>query len=582
MSIGVRGPLLVAALVLLIALPSMRCGYIELDDQLYLHGHPPSQGLTSEAIAFSFTSVKETYWHPLAWLSHALDVELFGAAPAGHHLTSILLHALAAGLLCLVLIRLGAGAWVAAAGSLLWALHPLRVESFAWLAERKDVLCALFFLAAVLAYLRYLHRPSRPRYAAWLSLGLLALMSKPTAVSLPVILLLLDFWPRRRSTSLPRLALEKLPLVAASAAVAYLTMVGQRSAGATSLLQEVGFPVRLENAAVSCIRYLGKMFWPANLNPFYPYHPSLPAPWVIGSTVLLAALTALAIQQRHRRPWLLFGWIWFLVTLLPNSGLVQAGWQSMADRFTHLPMIGIVIAVVWTVSDWKGAQPWRQKAAAWTAGVAIVALAALTIRQIGYWHDSETLFRRSIALEDSAFMRENLAATLMRARHDNEAEPHLLAGLRLAPRQYSLHEHLANVYRRTGRLEQALPEVNTALVLAPDQRSVVETAGIVHLRQGDYAAALAYFDQALQRGTPPPTVAALVNDTGAWLASQGRAPEAEPLIRKAVELDPLLVQARRNLVLVLDDQHRPDEARAALAAAIQATGRQAQYEDLAR
>jgi protein O-mannosyl-transferase len=531
-------------------------------------------------MAFAFTSVGELYWHPLTWLSHALDVELFGAAPAGHHLTSLLLHALAAGLLCLVLIRLGAGTYAAAAGSLLWALHPLRVESFAWLAERKDVLCAAFFLAAIATYLRYLDRPSRWRYAAWLSLGGLALMSKPTAVSLPVVLLLLDFWPRRRKAPLPRLLVEKLPLAAAAAAVALLTLAGQRRAGATALLQDIALPIRLENAAVSCIRYLGKMFWPADLNPFYPYQPHLPAVWVIASTALLAAVTAIAILQWKRRPWLLFGWLWFLVTLLPNAGLVQAGWQSMADRFTHLPMIGIVIAVVWTVSDWAGAHPWGRRAAGWTAGVALAALAALTIRQIGYWHDSQTLSLRSIALEDSAFMRESLATTLSHQGRDLEAEGHLLAGLRLAPQRFSLHDHLANVYRRLGQLDRALAEVNMALALAPDERSVVESAGMVRLRRGDYAAALGYLDQALRRGTPPPAIATLVNDAGAWLASQGRAREAEPSIRKAVELNPSLVQARRNLVLVLQDQQRPEEARTALAQAIQATGARAEYRDL--
>jgi tetratricopeptide (TPR) repeat protein len=483
-------------------------------------------------------------------------------------------------LLCLLLIRLGAGTSTAAVGSLLWALHPLRVESFAWLAERKDVLCAAFFLAAIAAYLRYLDRPSRARYAAWLSLGLLALMSKPTAVSLPIILLLLDFWPRRRQTSLLRIVLEKLPLAAAAAAVAILTAIGQQSAGATSLLQGLPLHVRLENAAVSCLRYLAKMFWPVNLNPFYRYNPNLPAAWVIASTALLAVITAVAVLERKRRPWLLFGWIWFLATLLPNSGLVQAGWQSMADRFTHLPMIGIVIAVAWTVADWAGAQPWRQKAAAWIAGVALVALASLTIRQIGYWHDSETLFLRSIALEDSAFMRENMAATLMRQGRDREAEPHLLAGLRLAPRQYTLHDHLADVYRRTGRLDQALSEANAALALAPGQRAAVETAGMVHLRRAEYSAALVYFDQALKLGTPPPTIASLVSDMGASLASSGQPREAEPLIRKALDLNPLLIQARRNLVLVLEDQHRTEEARAALAQAVRATGPRPEYRDL--
>ena len=377
-----------------------------------------------------------------------------------------------------------------------------------------------------------------------------------------------------------RLVLEKSPLAVGAAAVVYLTVIGQRSAGATSLLQGVALPARLENAAVSCLRYVGKMFWPTDLNPFYPYHSNWPAPIVIASILSVTALTALAIQQRKRRPWLLFGWLWFLITLLPNAGLVQAGYQSMADRFTHLPMIGIVVAVVWTIADWAAGHPVRQRAAAWTAVAVLVVLSALTIRQIGYWHDSPTLFLRSIALEDSAFMRENMANILMQEGRDREAESHLLAGIRVAPAQYTLHDRLANLYRRNGRLDQALAEANAALALAPDKRMVVETAGMVHYRRGDCATAARYFERALQLGTPPESIATLMNDAGAWLASQARPSEAEPLIRRAVELDPLLLQARRNLVLVLEDQHRPEEARQALEQAIQATGPRPEYRDL--
>jgi len=296
--------------------------------------------------------------------------------------------------------------------------------------------------------------------------------------------------------------------------------------------------------------------------------------------VFVAGVTALAIQQRRRRPWLLFGWLWFLITLLPNVGIVQVGYQSMADRFTHLPMIGIVMAVVWTAVDWAGERPVRQRAAAWAAGAVLVVLSALTIRQIGYWHDSQTLFLRSIALEDSAFMRENMANILMQEGRDREAESHLLAGIRVAPAQYTLHDRLANLYRRNGRLDQALAEANTALALAPDKRMVVETAGMVHYRRGDCATAARYFERALRLGTPPETIGTLMNDAGAWLASQGRPREAEPTIRRAVELNPLLVQARRNLVLVLEDQHRPEEARQALEQAIQATGPRSEYRDL--
>ncbi len=239
---------LLAVLVLLATIPVITNAFITLDDGLYLGNPFVTSGLTPAGVAFAFTSVTALYWRPLAWLSHEIDAELYGTDPAGHHLTSILLHALAAGLLFLVLRRLAAAPWIAAAGALLWALHPLRVESFAWIAERKDVLCALFFIAAILAYLRCAERPSRPRYAAWMVLAALALMSKPTAVCLAPILLLLDYWPLRRKSRVPQLVMEKLPLLGISAAVMFLTVYGQKVSGSMSHLAGVPFPVRLANA----------------------------------------------------------------------------------------------------------------------------------------------------------------------------------------------------------------------------------------------------------------------------------------------------------------------------------------------
>ncbi|MGA7416224.1 MAG: glycosyltransferase family 39 protein [Bryobacteraceae bacterium] len=264
-------------------------GFVGLDDELYIRDKPSAAGLTGPSIAFAFTSVKDLYWHPLAWLSHEIDVELFGQNPDGHHATSVLLHAITASLLCLLLSRLGATAFPAVAGCLLWALHPLRVESFAWVAERKDVLCALFWMASVLLYLRFIEGPSKRRYAGWLFCGALALMSKPTAVSLPVVLFLLDYWPKRRSAKLTRLLIEKVPLAAMAAVVLYLAVLGQVSSGSTSYLSNVGLGIRLGSAAIGYARYLGKMLWPLNLACFYPYNLSPSEPTVVLSAVLLCA-----------------------------------------------------------------------------------------------------------------------------------------------------------------------------------------------------------------------------------------------------------------------------------------------------
>jgi Flp pilus assembly protein TadD len=564
-----------ALFVLLPTLPALQNSFINLDDSLYVGSRPMADGLTPAGVAFAFTSVTRLYWHPLTWLSHELDAELYGMNSAGPHFTSLLLHALSAGLLFLVLRRLAAGLWTAAVAVLLWALHPLRVESFAWVAERKDVLCALFFIATILAYLRAADCPSPARYLAWNGLGALALMSKPAAVSLVPVLLLLDYWPLRRTAGIPRLIKEKLPLLAMTAAVMFLTVYGQQRSGSTSHLAGVPFWIRLENAPIFLVRYLGKVLWPVNLACFYPYDKHPAALSVAGSALLLSAITFLAFRQRKRWPWLLVAWLWFLVALLPNIGLLQAGRQSIADRFTHLAMIGIAVAVA-------AANPFRNRTAAVSACAALVVLTCLTWRQIGYWHDSYRLFEHAISVEDNDYMRGVLAVTLIQDHRDAEAEPQLLAALRLAPDSAEHHNNLANILLRTDRLDRAAAEARTAQRLAPDDISVAETMAVILLHQADYRGAIAEFDHAVRLGAPSAPVATELSDMGASVASRGRAREAEPLIRKAVELNPLLVQARRNLVLVLDDQHRPDEARAALAAAIQATGRQPQYEDLER
>ncbi len=440
---------LVAGIVLAIGLPTLNNGFVALDDPTYVVSKPVSSGLTVDGFDFAFTALSP-YWHPLTWLSHELDAELFGSAPTGHHFTSVMLHALTAGLLCLTFMWFGADLWLAAAAALLWGLHPLRVESFAWVAERKDVLCALFFVATAAAYVRYQKHPGRARYVPWLLCGALALMSKPTAVTLPLVLLLLDLWPGRRRAPLWRLIAEKIPLAAIAAAVTVLTVVGQRRDGATSLVPNLSLGTRLANASVSYARYLGKMLWPVNLACHYPYERHLPLPWVLLSAVLLVGVSVAAATQWRRRPWLTVGWAWFVVTLLPNAGLVQSGRQAMADRFTHIPMMGIAIGVAWTVSEWAGARRTRRRAVAWAGAAVLAALALFSIRQIGYWRDSISLYEHAIAVSDSDYMQGNLATTLMAQRRYREAEPHLLAAIRLAPSESGYHQDLAVLLSRPG------------------------------------------------------------------------------------------------------------------------------------
>ncbi len=402
-------------------------------------------------------------------------------------------------------------------------------------------------------------------------------MSKPTAVTLPVILLLLDFWPLRREVSLTRLIAEKLPLVAGAVVITYLAVLGQSQAMA--LTPVASLPVRLENAALTYLRYLCNIVWPPNLGCFYPFDAALARRWGIVSFVVLIVVTGLAVLKRKARPWLLIGWSWFVITLLPNSGVVQAGRQGMADRFTELPMIGIVIMAVWSVSEWAADASWRRRTALAGTWAVLAALTVLTVRQIGFWKDSETLFLHTIAVKDSAYIRDDLATYLIQQGRLNEAETHLLAAIRLAPNEYPHHNNLAYVYGKTGRAQQSLDEAKIASRLAPDNNSVAETLALADLEAKDYPAALQSFDRAVQLGSDPTTLAPLLNDTGVSLARSGRTSEAEALFRKAVAYDPLYVDAHYNLVHDLAAIGKQYDAKEALKAAIQATGFKPEYKD---
>lgn len=555
-------------------------GFVTLDDPLYIGNQFVVRGLTPAGGAFAFRSVVDLYWHPLAWLSHELDVSLFGLDPAGHHFTSAALHAISAGLLFLLLRRVGAGAWSSGAAALFWSIHPLRVESFAWAAERKDVLCALFFLATLLAYLSYADQPSRWRYVIWNGLGVMALMSKPSAVCLVPILILLDHWPLRR-TGGAKGGLEKLPLLAMSLAVMWLTIYGQKLSGSMSHLQGVPVGVRVENVAVFYMRYIGKILWPVNLACFYPYGGAPGWARVAASALGLVIITAVTVRMRHRWPWLPVVWAWFLVALLPNIGLLQAGRQSIADRFTHLATIGVSVGVACALSGWAGASRFQRGAATASICAVLGVLAFLTIRQIGFWHDSVRLFEHAVSVEDSDYIRRNLATTLMSERRYAEAEPHLVLAARRSPLISDYHSNLANVLLRTGRPEQAAGESAIALKLAPNSIPATETMGLILFRQGDPHGALQQFNRAVELGAPTEPLATELNDMGASVASRGRPLDAEPLVRRALELNPRLVQGWRNLALVLIDQDRSEEARAVLQNAVHATGPQAAYADLA-
>jgi hypothetical protein len=416
-------------------LPTLRNGFVNLDDGLYVTGNPHvRQGLTRASLAWALTANVANNWHPLTLLSHLLDVQLFGLDPAGHHATSLLLHLANVLLLFAVLTKMTARMTGApgrsAAVAALFAVHPAHVESVAWVAERKDVLSALCWLLAMAAYERYARRPSPGRYLLVALAMALGLAAKPMVVTLPFALLLLDVWPLERlQLGWKRLMVEKLPLFALSAASSLITLHYQKTSLAP--LDVLPWSFRLAGAAVSYVAYLRKLFLPRNLAVFYPVPLEIPTWEILGAVTLLAAITAFSLWKARRAPWLLVGWLWFLGTLVPVIGLVQVGRQAMADRYTYLPSIGLFLAVVWGIAELAGH---RRAVLATAAAVVIALLAVGTWRQAGSWKDSDALYRHALAVTHGNYLAHlGLAKALAAERDWNGAAEQYRAALALRP-----------------------------------------------------------------------------------------------------------------------------------------------------
>ena len=436
---------LLAAATIALYSPAIGNSFVVLDDRDYVTGNSHiHNGLSWSTIQWAFTSTDAANWHPLTWLSHALDYQLFALNPAGHHFSSVLIHALNAVLLFLLLAtatkRMGPSLLVAA----LFAVHPLNVESVAWVAERKNVLSTLFFLLAITAYVWYARKPDWRRYLLVMSLFAMGLMAKPMVITLPFVLLLLDYWPLERMSlgetesslavaikvpqvALSRLLLEKIPLLVLSAASAWITLIAQRSGQAVRTFEELPLSIRIENAVVSYGLYLWKMLWPERLALYPLSSVALPAwQWIL-STLLLIGVTAIVIVFRRKR-YLPVGWFWFLGTLVPVIGLVQVGEASMADRYAYIPLIGIFVIIAWSLDDWAEAKQVRR---VWRAVPALCVLAALggvTLRQITHWESQYTMLSHALAVtapERSAYLHDALGTALLNpgtsmTKHDLE------------------------------------------------------------------------------------------------------------------------------------------------------------------
>ena len=541
--------------------------FLNFDDHTYITENPHVQaGLTWSGVLWAFQGGYAGNWHPLTWLSHMLDCQLYGLNPAGHHFTNVLFHVANTLLLFVALKRMTGAQWRSAFVAALFAWHPLHVESVAWASERKDVLSTFFWLLAMLAYLKYVKRQSRGRYALTLVLFVLGLMSKPMVVTLPFVLLLLDFWPLQRidwsairdsRLAIWRLVREKLPFFVLAAVSCVVTLWAQQKGGAVSSMEIVPLQARIANALVAYLRYIGKTLWPTDLAAIYlpPRH------WLIGPVIaaafVLVALSVLFLLRVRRQPYLATGWFWFLGTLVPTIGLVQVGLQSMADRYMYIPSIGLFILVVWGATGLLGSWP-QGRAVLAGIGVAVLAGCLVSARlQLRYWENGERLFRHAIEVTtDNCVAYNALGNALDSLGRKAEAMAAFVESVRLDPRFPDGRYNLGRALLEEGRVEEARAQFTEALALKPDHVYALINLGNMLLRDGQLNEAHAYLEKAVRLKPDYPEAH---YNLGTLLLMQSKLDEAAAQFTEAVKLRPNYADAHGNLGVALIRQGNLDQ-----------------------
>lgn len=523
-------------------------GYIGFDDPQYIYQNDlVPGGLTFSGIWRAFTQIYGLNWHPLTMLSYMAEVQLFGVRPQVFHVTNLLLHVANTVLLYAILRRMLRLNWPAALVAGLFALHPLHVESVAWIAERKDVLSTLFWLLTMAAYWHFVQERSRRWYLIALVVFTLGLLSKPMLVTLPAVLLLMDFWPLRRNQSLGALLVEKIPFFSLAVVCSVITFFAQRASGAVAQMSEVGVGMRISTALLAYVRYLGKMFWPAKLAVFYPYPNHLPTIALPAAVLLLLGITLIALRQAKSRPYLLFGWLWYLGTLVPVIGLVQVGEQSMADRYTYIPLIGIFISLALLAADLVARYP---AARVGVVFVSIAVLLACTIRtrlQVNYWRDSEALFNRTLAIApDNPNIRYNLAIVLTERNRPAEAIEQYREVVRLEPERVIAWNNMGLLLVGQKNFVEAISALDTALRLDPHAASANYALGVAMLESGALTDAERLANESLRLDLKHVPGHFLL---GQIRVRQQREVEAIPFFAEAVRLDPTHIAARSALGL---------------------------------
>ncbi len=487
--------LLCIALAVIILTVYMQVGnhqFLNFDDDAYVTNNPHVvSGITGKNIIRAFTSIDEANWHPVTWLSHMADAQLYGMNPRGHHLTSVAIHTISALLLLLLLLRLTDALWQSSFVVALFALHPLHVESVAWVAERKDVLSAMFWFLTLLLYSGYVAKRKTSLYILTFISFVLGLMSKPMLVTLPIIMLLLDFWPIDRIRSedqeqglhqitdrITALIKEKFPFFAFAIFSGIITLYAQHRGGALLDLNSVSMGHRIENALLAYVKYIGKTFWPNGLAVYYPFSSNIPLWQAISSLFILLLLSAAAMRAWRRCPYIMVGWFWFLITLAPVIGLIQVGNQSMADRYTYIPVTGLFIMAAWGIPDMARGLRCRKGILALLGAAVIIASTALTWQQLGYWRDNVSLYRHTLQVTtDNKKIHYNLGRALADKGDLNEAILEFREVARISPNDADAYYNLGFALADSGDLDSAILEYRKALQLSPNDMDTLNNLG---------------------------------------------------------------------------------------------------------
>jgi hypothetical protein len=486
--------------------------FINFDDNLYVTENSHVQaGLTLKGVKWAFTATHAGNWHPLTWLSHMLDCQIYGLNPGGHHLTGLLFHLMNTLLLFVVLKQMTGALWQSALVSALFALHPLHVESVAWVAERKDVVSAFFWLITMWAYVRYVKSPVFSRYLLVLVFFALGLMAKPMLVTLPFVLLLMDYWPleRLQLNSLSTLwgdkagvrgALwEKIPLFALAAVSSVITLIAQQGGGALASMDHLPLYVRMVNALVSYVSYIGKMIWPLKLAIFYPHTGMLPIWQAAGAGLLLVCISVLVIRTARQRPYLAVGWLWYLGTLVPVIGFVQVGAQSMADRYTYMPLIGLFVMIAWGVPDLMARWRYQKPVLAICTGVILSAFGICTWFQVGHWKNSVALFTHTLSgTADNYVAHYNLGKAYGKIGRFREEFVQYQEVIRINPRFARAYYNIGVLFGKMGNYREELQAYKRAVSLKPDYAKAYCNLGAAYAQMGRYSKAVSAFKEAVR------------------------------------------------------------------------------------